>query len=69
MDYQLAFVTPGILPWLANSRKQIRQIWNRRMYACRRPQFLQRLYLRDENFAGRDCFTIKHSFAIVASFL
>jgi hypothetical protein len=30
-SYQLAFVTPGISPRSANSRKQMRQIWKWRM--------------------------------------
>jgi hypothetical protein len=40
--YQLDLVTPGISPWSAISRKQIRQIPNFLMYALERPQRLQR---------------------------
>jgi hypothetical protein len=44
--YQLALVTPGILPVVASSRKQIRQIWNFLMKARERPQRRQRLWTR-----------------------
>jgi len=36
--YQLAFLTPGIIPESARSRKQIRQSPNFRKYARERPQ-------------------------------
>ena len=36
--YQLAFLTPGILPSFANVLKQIRQTLNLRYTACDRPQ-------------------------------
>jgi hypothetical protein len=51
--YQLDFVTPGRRPTEANSRKQIRQTPNFRMYARDRPQILQRLWARVENFGVR----------------
>src|SRR2546430_3762932 len=41
--YQLAFTTPGICPWSARSRKQIRHRLNLRRYARGRPQRLQRV--------------------------
>jgi hypothetical protein len=46
LTYQLDFVTPGRLPFDANSRKQIRHVPNLRMYARLRPQSLQRLTAR-----------------------
>ena len=55
--YQLAFLTPGICPLYANSRKQILQIPYFLRYAWGRPQILQRLYSLVENFAFRCCFT------------
>src|SRR5579872_2994247 len=42
-SYQLDFVTPGISPLCAISRKQIRQIPNRRKTARARPHTLQRV--------------------------
>ncbi len=36
--HQLAFLTPGIIPESARSRKQIRQMPNFRRYARERPQ-------------------------------
>jgi hypothetical protein len=51
--YQLAFLIPGINPCHANSRKQMRQSWNLRKYPPERPQMLQRLCLRVENFGAR----------------
>ena len=53
--YQLAFLTPGICPLYASSRKQIRQIPYFLKYACGRPQILQRLYSLVENFGLRCC--------------
>jgi hypothetical protein len=44
--YQLDLTTPGIMPSLANSRKQIRHSRNRRMYPLGRPQREQRLRTR-----------------------
>jgi hypothetical protein len=49
MLYQLAFLTPGICPAEANSRKQIRQISNCLIYPCFLPHFQQRLTLLEEN--------------------
>ncbi len=48
--YQLDLVTPGNLPSKAKVRKQMRHIWNRRIYARPRPQMRQRLYARTLNF-------------------
>jgi len=50
MPYQEDFETPGISPRNASPRKHKRQIPNLRMYARGRPQILQRLCLRVENF-------------------
>jgi hypothetical protein len=50
--YQLAFLTPGISPSSASSRKQIRQMPNLRYTARGRPHNRQRLFRRVENFAG-----------------
>lgn len=44
--YQLALTTPGILPDMANSRKQMRQSWNLRIYPRGRPHRLHRLRTR-----------------------
>ena len=55
--YQLAFLTPGICPLYANSRKQTRQIPYFLRYACGRPQIRQRLYSLVENFCLRCCLT------------
>ncbi len=54
--YQLAFLTPGICPLYASSRKQILQIPYFLKYACGRPHILQRLYSLVENFCLRCCF-------------
>src|SRR5699024_5159300 len=56
--YQLAFLTPGICPLWASSRKQIRHNWNLRITECGRPQRLQRVYSRTLNFCGRCCLAI-----------
>src|SRR5262249_17532395 len=48
--YHDDFETPGISPRSANCRKQSRQMPNLRRYARGRPQILQRLCLRVENF-------------------
>jgi hypothetical protein len=63
-DYQLDLVTPGRRPTDANSRKQMRQTPNFRMYDRLRPQSLQRLTCLVENFAGRSALTIRLFFAI-----
>ena len=56
--YQLAFFTPGIFPWSANSRKQIRHTPNLRYTARGRPQSLHRRSIRDENFGFRSALAI-----------
>ena len=56
---------PGITPWWASSRRQIRQSPNFLNTARGRPHLLQRLYLRVLNFCGRAAFTISDFFAIV----
>src|SRR5271170_1085005 len=62
--YQEALVTPGISPRRASSRKAMRLRPNLRMYARRRPERAQRLYLRVENFGVRFCLTIQVVLAI-----
>lgn len=49
---------PGISPFNAISRKQIRQIPNFRMYARERPQRQQRCRARTANFGARFVFSI-----------
>ena len=61
--YQLALTTPGINPFDAISRKQIRHTWNFLMNAWRRPHRLQRLYRRALNLGGRSALTIWDIFA------
>src|SRR4051812_7419133 len=51
--YQLALRTPGIKPWSANFRKQIRQIPNFLYTARGRPHSLQRFSRRVLNFGTR----------------
>jgi hypothetical protein len=48
--YQLALRTPGINPWSASLRKQMRQMPNLRYTARGRPHNLQRLFCRVLNF-------------------
>src|SRR5450759_1096557 len=62
--YQLDLVTPGITPWCANSRRQMRHRPNLRKYPRGLPHLLQRWYARLENFAGRFAFAIIDFFAI-----
>jgi hypothetical protein len=62
--YQLAFLTPGIWPLYANSRKQILQTPYFLRYAWGRPQILQRLYSLVENFALRCCLIFIAFFAM-----
>ena len=50
MPYQLAFFRPGITPWCARFRKQIRQILNFRYTLRGRPQIWHRRWIRVENF-------------------
>src|SRR5204862_7468438 len=56
--YQLDFVMPGMTPWCASSRRQIRQRPNLRETARGRPQRLQRVYWRTLKRCGRLCFTL-----------
>src|SRR5690606_15362497 len=56
--YQLAFLTPGICPLYASSRKQIRQSLNLRYTECGRPQRSQRVYSCTLNLGVRFCFAI-----------
>ncbi len=46
VHYQLDLVTPGIIPELANSRKEIRERLKRRMKPWRRPVKAQRFTKR-----------------------
>src|SRR2546429_9751278 len=61
--YQLDFVTPGMSPLCAISRKQMRQIPNRRNTPRERPHTLQRVYARTANLGLRFAFSIKHCLA------
>ena len=65
--YQLAFRTPGIIPFNDSSRKQIRQIPKRRRNARERPQRPQRLCWRTANFGFRLLFSIMALRAIANS--
>ena len=58
VPYQLAFLTPGIIPDSANSLKQMRHRPKRRRYAFDRPQRLHRLCFRLENFGFSFDFSI-----------
>jgi len=62
--YQDAFLTPGIWPLYAKSRKQIRQMPYLRRVACGRPQILQRLYALTANFGVRLAFKTSAFFAM-----
>jgi hypothetical protein len=55
--YQLAFLTPGMSPWFAIERKQMRQMPNRRYTARGRPHNRQRRISRVENFGF--CFALR----------
>ena len=55
---------PGMTPWWASSRRQIRQSPNFLNTARGRPHLLQRLYARVLNFCGRAAFAISDFFAI-----
>jgi len=68
-DYQLDLTTPGSMPVLANSRKQIRQIENFRIYPRGRPHRWQRLYFLTLNLGSNLCLTIKQVFAIMKSLI
>jgi hypothetical protein len=56
---------PGITPWCASSRRQIRQRPNFRNTARGRPHRLQRVYARVRYFWGRRCLTTSDVFATV----
>src|SRR4051794_34674188 len=59
LSYQELFVMPGITPWWASSRRQIRQSPNFLNTARGRPHLLQREYARTLYFCGRAAFAIK----------
>ena len=63
-SYHEDFFIPGILPSLANSRKQIRQRPKSRIKPCLRPQRKQRLTTRDANFGVFFDLAITDFFAI-----
>jgi hypothetical protein len=63
--YQLAFRTPGIMPFNDSSRKQMRQSPKRRRNARDRPQRPQRLCCRTWNLGFRLLFSIMALRAIV----
>jgi hypothetical protein len=67
LPYQLDFVTPGSIPWLARLRKQMRHSLNFRMYPRCRPQTLHLFVLRDMYFWVRSDFSIAAFLAIVLS--
>ena len=58
VNYQLAFVTPGISPAKESSLKQIRQIANFLMYPRGLPHTRQRLYALTPNLGSLFCFSI-----------
>ena len=62
--YQLAFLTPGIWPLYASSRKQILQIPYFFSTECGRPQILQRVYALVENLGFICCLIFMEVFAI-----
>src|SRR5437763_5096737 len=61
---QLAFVTPGISPAWASSRRQMRHSMNLRYTDLGRPHRRQRVYARTLNFGLRCCFSIRAFFAM-----
>ena len=63
----LEFLTPGIIPKSASSRKQMRQSPKRRRKARERPQRPQRLCTRTWNFGFRLLFSIMAFRAIAVS--
>src|SRR6185503_18990895 len=63
--YQLALRTPGISPFKASSRKQIRQRPNFRSTARLRPQRWQRRTPRTLNFGVRLALSIHEVFAML----
>ena len=65
--HQLAFFTPGMTPWSASFRKQIRQVPNLRYTARGRPHSMQRRTIRVENFGGRFAAAIFDLLAIWSS--
>ncbi len=65
--YQLAFFTPGMTPWSAILRKQIRHVPNFRYTARGLPQSMQRRTILVENFGGRLAAAIFDLLAICSS--
>jgi len=63
-NYQDAFLTPGILPSLASSRKQIRQSPKSLIYPLLRPHLKQRLTIRVLNFGFLSALALTEVFAI-----
>src|ERR671918_3160759 len=64
LSYQLLFVIPGIEPWCANVRRQIRQRPNFLKTARGRPHLVQRVYSRTLKRCLRDCLTTRDFLAI-----
>src|SRR3972149_3769658 len=62
--YQLDLITPGISPFRAMLRKQMRQMPNRRKKARGRPHTGQRLYFWTGNLVGRFALAINDFLAI-----
>jgi hypothetical protein len=54
---------PGMAPWWASSRRQMRHTPNFLNTARGRPHRLQRVYARTLYFAGRFCLTTRLVFA------
>src|SRR5207245_3087965 len=65
-SHQLAFLTPGIRPELARSRKQMRQMPNLRYTARARPHSLQRRLIRICSRGG--ILTLSGVFLLASSF-
>jgi len=63
-SYHDDFRTPGISPFIASSRKQIRQRSYCRRYPCFRPHFQQRRTTRVENFGCFSALAVTEVFAI-----
>src|SRR5205823_9910852 len=66
-SYQELLVMPGMTPWWARSRRQIRQSPHFLKTARGRPHRLQREYFRVLNRCGRAAFAIIDFFAITRS--
>ncbi len=63
--YQEDFLTPGIIPWETNSRKQILQSPKSLIYPRLRPHLKQRYTIRVLNLGFLLALAITDSFAIL----